>query len=79
MDLTSSNFIDFFDPYFGHCFTFNQAGLLNSSVAGPSHGLELELRVDSADYLPWVDTQAAILSFDIAVRFAFGLLKFNLI
>jgi hypothetical protein len=48
------NFYEFFDAFYGRCFTFNNDGNYMSSRASPTYGLRVVLRVNRAEFLPWV-------------------------
>jgi hypothetical protein len=51
---------DYYDPFYGHCHTFNPEGKINISRAGPNFGLRLQLRSPLNDYLPWTQTAGII-------------------
>ncbi|KAH7723197.1 Protein DEL-4 [Aphelenchoides avenae] len=51
-----SYFNDFYDAYYGRCFTFNQNGTLNSTRAGPLYGFRAVIRANLSEYLPRTDS-----------------------
>lgn len=67
-----SFFADFYDVYYGHCFSFNPNGTLNSTKAGSANGLRVQARVDVADYLPWIDAAGIAVALTEAVSLNWG-------
>ena len=48
------------DPYYGRCYSFNFDGSKTSSRAGPLYGLTMVLRVNQAEYLPWIQSAGIV-------------------
>uniref|UniRef100_A0A7E4V5H5 Ion channel n=1 Tax=Panagrellus redivivus TaxID=6233 RepID=A0A7E4V5H5_PANRE len=55
-----SDFVSYYDPFYGKCYTFNSEGTQTSSRAGPLYGLSLLLRTNQAQYLPWTVSAGAV-------------------
>ena len=55
-----SDFSTFVDPYYGRCYSFNFDGSKTSSRAGPLYGLTMVLRVNQAEYLPWIQSAGIV-------------------
>ncbi|KAE9555793.1 hypothetical protein FO519_001007 [Halicephalobus sp. NKZ332] len=54
-----TDFSTYVDPYFGRCYSFNYDSSKTSSRAGPLYGLNIVLRVNQAEYLPWTQSAGA--------------------
>ncbi|KAI1718585.1 amiloride-sensitive sodium channel domain-containing protein [Ditylenchus destructor] len=62
----ASDFIDFYDVYYGHCYMFNVNGTQTSTRAGPAYGLRLVMRIVQQEYLPWIASMGAVVFMDRA-------------